>query len=222
MQQIALNLLAVGVFIITFFSTFGTLLHISPLVPVSLVLVAFSLFTLDTFVLGNRLISVILEVFGGKEYHQRVIHHEAGHFLTAYLLEIPIIDYSLSTLEAWRKGQLGSGGVILDAEVLKDVGDIPSVLEKLSTVWMGGIAAEQIIYNDAQGGAQDRQAFYATLRQRGLNKKFFASKERFAIQEAKNLLKKHNEAYYSLVGLMEKRSNIKECYQALNQLQISL
>jgi hypothetical protein len=219
MQQIALNVIAVGIFAIAIFSMLGPLVHISPLVPTLLTLGLLGLLSLDTLLWRNRGISMILEVLAGKEYRQRVIHHEAGHMLIAYLLGIPVLDYSLSTREAWRKGQSGSGGVVLDIEKLQAIEDLPPNLEKLCTVWMGGIAAEQIIYTQAEGGQEDRQQLYATLQQRGLKPNVFPTKERFAILEAKKLLTKHNQAYQTLVELMEKGTALEGCYQALNLLQ---
>ena len=221
MQQTALNLIAIGIFTITLFSMLGPILHISVLVPTLATVGIMGILTLDTFALQNRGISVVLDVLSGKAHRQRVIHHEAGHFLIAYLLGVPIIDYSLSPLETWRKGLLpGAGGVVLDTETLQGTKELPLILEKLSTVWMGGIAAEQIIYKEAEGGQEDRQQLYATLEKRGLNKANYLVKERLAILEAKSLLQKHRQAYQTLVDLMTRRTTVEECYQALN-IQVS-
>jgi len=219
MQQTALNLMAIVIFTVTMFSMLGPILHISPLVPTVTTVGLLGILGLDALTWQNRGVTILLEQVAGKKQRQRIIHHEAGHFLLAYLLEIPILDYSLGALEAWRKGQPGSGGVILDTEKLKKIQEIPLVIERLSTVWMGGIAAEQIIYSKAEGGVDDRQQFYATLKQRGLNKNTYPSKERFALLEAKNLLLEHQLAYQTLVDLMERGIAAKECYQALNLLE---
>jgi len=212
MQQIALNVIAIGVFIISVFSMLGPILHISPLVPVFIVLLLLFFLGIDAVLLQNRGISVLLEFLGGKQHRQRVIHHEAGHFLIAYLLDIPILDYSLSTLEAWRKGYKGSGGVVLGIEQIKDK---ENNLEKLCTVAMAGIAAEQIVYKDAQGGQDDRQHLYSLLLRKGLNRKSHPLKERTALLQAKDLLRKNSSTYQSIVGLMEQGSSIEQCYQSL-------
>jgi len=217
MQQTALNLMAIGIFTMTIFSMLGPILHISPLVPAVTTVGLLGVLGLDTLQWQNRGMSILLEQVAGKKHRQRIIHHEAGHFLIAYLLGIPILDYSLSALEAWRKGQPGSGGVLLDTENLKNTEEL--TLEKISTVWMAGIAAEQMVYSEAEGGSEDRQQFYVTLQRRGLNKNTYPSKEHFALKDAKNLLLEHQFAYKTLVDLMGKGTAVKECYQALNLLK---
>jgi hypothetical protein len=42
--------------------------------------------------------------WASPEHRQRVLHHEAGHFLAAVLLDIPVEAYTLNTWEAWRQG----------------------------------------------------------------------------------------------------------------------
>jgi hypothetical protein len=221
MQQIALNVIAIGIFVISLFSMLAPILHISPLVPVVITLFLMAILSIDTGLLQNRGVSIFLEFIASKEHRQRVIHHEAGHFLIAYLLDIPVLDYSLSTLEAWRKGQRGSGGVILNLEQLKSKEAPVTIFEKLYTIWMAGIAAEQIVYQEAQGGQDDREQLYALLQKKGDNKNSYRLKERTAILQAKDLLKKNSLAYDTIVTLMEQGSTIEQCYQSLNLLKES-
>ncbi len=220
MQQTALNLTAIAIFTITLSSLVGPFLHISPLVPTVTTIGLMGLLGIDTLTWQNRGISIFLDLLSGQEHRRRIIHHEAGHFLIAYLLHIPIADYSLSALEAWRKGQLGLGGIILDQETLQktEVKELPITLERLSTVWMAGIAAEQIVYNKAEGGEGDRQQLYAALQLSGSDKSTYPVKERFAILQAKTLLQKYPQAYQTLVELMERREPVHLCYKALNLL----
>ncbi len=90
-----------------------------------------------------------------------MVRHEGGHFLVAYLLEIPITGYTLSPWEAFQQGQPGVGGVsICDAELASqiEVGKLSAQLfDRYCAVWMAGGVAETLVYSNAEGGADDLQ-----------------------------------------------------------------
>jgi hypothetical protein len=94
------------------------------------------------------------------------VRHEAGHFLVAYFLGIPITGYTLTAWEAFKQGQPGLGGVTLIQKLPTDalaVGEMRLTLERFCTVWMAGIAAETIVYGSAEGGVEDRQKLKEAL-----------------------------------------------------------
>ncbi|XP_043709910.1 uncharacterized protein LOC122658841 isoform X3 [Telopea speciosissima] len=73
--------------------------------------------------IGRLVLDTIGHVLSPK-YHNRVIQHEAGHFLIAYLLGVLPKGYSLSSLEALRKeGSLNvqAGTTFVDFEFLEEV-----------------------------------------------------------------------------------------------------
>jgi hypothetical protein len=111
MEQTALNLIAITVFSITLSVFVTPLLSISPFVPALATLSLLGLVTVDTLTFNNRGVTLLLDALSPSKHRQRVIHHEAGHFLTAYILGIPIAGYSLTAWEAFRQGQEGVGGV---------------------------------------------------------------------------------------------------------------
>lgn len=121
MNPTTLNLLAVSVFAFVLLSLVGPLLNVSPGAVATLTTILAGGFALDRFVLqgigGNLLVDLVSRQ--SSKYRQRIIHHEAGHFLVAHLLGIPIKSYTLSAWEATRAGFPGLGGVIVDTEAIE-------------------------------------------------------------------------------------------------------
>jgi hypothetical protein len=220
MQQTALNLIAIGVFIVTLSSLLGPILNISPVIPAVTTLGIMGLATLDNLTWNGKATTLFLDLFSSPQQRQRVVHHEAGHFLVAYFLGIPVIGYTLSAWEAFKEGQPGLGGVVFDTNLLEkrmDLKEAPVILERFCTVWMAGIAAETIVYGNVEGGESDRENLREVLRFVGLPESVYPQKERWAYLQAKSLLEKHQKSYEALVRAMEKRASVEECLQAIGQ-----
>ncbi|BAZ44114.1 hypothetical protein NIES4102_11200 [Chondrocystis sp. NIES-4102] len=221
MSQAALNLVAVGIFIMTMTSLLGPIFHISPVVPASLTFGILSLATLDTLSWNSKGVSLLLDLFASSEQRQRIINHEAGHFLTAYFLGIPIAGYTLTTWEALQQGQLRRGGVNLETEALTqeplELEKIRLTLDRFCTVWMSGVAAEKMVFGDAQGGVEDRQQLQQALKMLGFPETVYLQKERWAQLQATNLLTRHQKSYEALVEAMKQRASVAECCAVIQQ-----
>ena len=221
MPQTALNLIAIGIFLMTMTSLLGPIFQIPPVVPAATTFGILALATADTLSWNSRGVSLLLDLFASAEQRQRIIKHEAGHFLTAYFLGIPITGYTLTAWEVLRQGQLGSGGVSFDTQALIakpfELEKMRLTLERFCTVWMAGIAAEKIVYGDSQGGAEDRQQLRQALTMAGLPEIGYSQKERWAQLQATNLLTRHQQAYEALVDAMSQRASVAECYAAIQQ-----
>lgn len=221
MEQTALNLIAITVFSITLSVFVTPLLSISPFVPALATFSLLGLVTVDTLTFNNRGVTLLLDALSPSKHRQRVIHHEAGHFLTAYILGIPIASYSLTAWEAFRQGQEGVGGVqfeLADLEQkVKNFTDFPAFLERISTVWMAGIAAETLVYGKAEGGESDRFYLQSALKLAGVSENNYAQKERWSLLQAKTLLEKQQTAYQALVIAMEKRTSVEECCRVISE-----
>ena len=221
MPQTALNLLAVGIFLMTMTTLLGPLFNLSPIVPAAIVFGVLSLATADTLSWNSRGVSLLLDLFASKEQRQRIVNHEAGHFLTAYFLGIPIESYTLTAWEMIRQGRLGSGGVVFKTEDLTDkpfnLQEMRLTLDRFCTVWMAGIAAEKTVYGNSQGGAEDRQQLRQALAMAGLPEVGYAQKERWAQLQATNLLTRHQKSYQALVEAMHHRSSVEDCYAVIQQ-----
>lgn len=221
MQQTALNLVAIGIFALTLSATLGPMLNISPTIPALATLSVLSLLTFDTFRFQGKGGTILLDLLSGKAHRDRVIRHEAGHFLVAYFLGIPITGYTLTAWEAFKQGQPGNGGVEVDTQIISPdalpMGEMRLNLERFCTVWMAGIAAETIVYGSAEGGTEDRQKVREAVVSLGRPQSEFELKERSCNRQAQTMIKEHWESYQALVAAMEKRATVEECCQVIQQ-----
>lgn len=223
MRETSLNAIALTVFLITFSALLGPVLNIPPAVPAIAVFAFLGLATLDTFQWQGQGTTILSDWLAGAtpEKRDRILHHEAGHFLIAHLLGIPVSGYALNAWEAFRQGQSAQGGVrFADQELASQLqqGTLSSqLLDRYCTVWMAGIAAEILVYGNAQGGAEDRTKIRAILTQLRRPPSEYNLKENWASLQAKNLLQIHQPAYEALVAAMAKRTPIDECYRIIEQ-----
>jgi hypothetical protein len=223
MQQTALNLIAIGIFGMTLSALLGPMFNISPAIPALTTLGVLSLATLDSFRFQGKGVTLLLDwVASAKSEHRdRILRHEAGHFLVAYFLGIPITGYTLSAWEAFKQGQPGLGGVSFDAQSLSlealAGGEMRLTLDRFCTVWMAGIAAETLVYSSAEGGAEDRQKIREALMSLGRPASESPIKERWATQQAHTILQEHWTSYEALVAAMEQRASVAECYRVIQQ-----
>jgi hypothetical protein len=214
MSSVNLNLIAIGVFSITFLSIAAPLVNISPSLPAGITALILGLGAFDTFLWQNQGSTILSDLFASAQQRQRVIHHEAGHFLVAYYLNIPVKDYTLSAWSAWRNGYSGRGGIVFDLEMLDAK---QTKLDDFCTVWLAGIAAERLIYGQAEGGVEDRQKVTIALNTAGINPSQHKQKLNLALIHAKGLIEEHQQSYQILVNAMTQGLSVADCYQLLAQ-----
>ena len=227
MGQLTLNLIAISIFTVTMGMLVGPLVQLPQAVPVVAIALLAGIAVLDQAsfngTIGNLLINGLNRLSGDER--ERIVHHEAGHFLVAYLLNIPVTDYTLGAWEAWRKGLPGLGGVQFDTadlEATLKTGQLPAqTLNRYCTVWMAGIAAEQLVYGQAKGGQDDRQKFSILWQQLQRPIQEGQVRQRWAALQAKNLLEKHQDTYTELVTAMSADTPTADCL-ALLQRQVEL
>lgn len=221
MGQQTLNIVAVTIFLVTMGMLLGPLLDIPQAVPVIAIAAILGIATVDQTswngTLGNLFINGINRLSG--EERERILHHEAGHFLVAYLLEIPVTDYTLNAWDAWKKGMPGIGGVQFDTTDLDatlKTGKISAqLLNRYCTVWMAGIAAEQAVYGHAKGGQDDRQKFSILWQQLQRPLQEGHIRQRWAVLQAKTLLEKHQDTFKTLVAAMADNQPVADCLALL-------
>jgi hypothetical protein len=223
MQQTALNLVAIGIFGMTLSALLGPMLNISPAIPALTTVSILSLATLDSFSFQGKGGALLLDWVAriSPQHRDRILHHEAGHFLVAYILGIPITGYTLTAWEAFKQGQPGLGGVTFDTDNLSpnalDVQQLQLTLDRFCKVWMAGIAAETLVYGNAEGGTEDRQKLREALSSLKRPARECPLKERWAMQQAQALIEDHKAAYEALIVAMKERASISECIQAIQQ-----
>lgn len=223
MSQTALNLLAISVFTITVSTLLGPLFNLSPTIPAIATFTILGLATLDSFSLQGKGGTLILDwlASASPEYRNRIVRHEAGHFLVAHLLGIPVTSYTLSAWEALKQQQSGQGGVSFDDKELAsqlEQGTITTqLLDRYCTIWMAGIAAEILVYERAEGGVDDRIRLQAGLTPLGFSDSAIELKQRFCTLQARNLIQENWTAYEALVSAMQQRADVSQCYRAIKQ-----
>ncbi|MEM1367997.1 MAG: ATP-dependent Zn protease [Cyanobacteria bacterium P01_H01_bin.15] len=219
MPQTALNLLAIGIFSITMLSLIAPIAQIPLGVPAGITLGILGLATADTLAWQSRGVTLLLDLFATKEERERVLRHEAGHFLTAFCLGIPVTGYTLTAWEAFRSGQAGRGGVQFEATRLVDLvpgqPEFQLAVERYSTVWMAGMAAEKMVYGNTLGGGDDHEQLYLAYRLCQIPESKFEQKEKWSQLQAQSILERHRQAYDALVDALRSRTSVDDCYQLL-------
>jgi hypothetical protein len=223
MKDTSLNIIAISIFAITVSILLGPLFNLPEAVPAIATFCLLGLATLDSFQWQGQGGTILLDWLGGtsKQKRDRILHHEAGHFLVAHLLGIPVTSYALNAWEAFKQGQTAQGGVRFEDEQLASQlqsGTLSSqLLDQYCTVWMAGIVAEKFVYGSAQGGAEDRTKISAILTQLGRPSAEIQLKQNWGSLRAKNLIESHKSAYEALVAAMEKRATVAECCDIIQQ-----
>ncbi|MDV3352114.1 ATP-dependent Zn protease [Leptolyngbyaceae cyanobacterium CCMR0082] len=223
MSEITLNLIAVSVFSVTMLILLGPLLAISPEGLATVTATLLGLITIDQLGWQGRGGRLLVDWLSQRspEYCDRIVRHEAGHFLTAYLLGIPIDAYTLTAWETLRSGVDGSGGVIFKTDGIDRAVENGKIsqqeIDRYCTVWMAGIAAEEIAYGTAQGGRDDRLKLNVLWRQINRPLAEVPLKQRWSMLQAKNLIEKESDAYGALIDAMAERRPVNECCELIEQ-----
>ena len=218
-KQISLNLVAICIFGMTISSLVAPLINISSTIPIGIIFAIVVGATVDNFFLKSTLATLVLDAIasGNPAYRQRIIEHEAGHFLVAYLLEIPITGYTLSAWESIKAGSSAAGGVMF-AALATDLSS--QLLQNYCAVWMAGIAAEKSIYDRSEGGSEDRQKLRGVLFRLGKQQQDIVQQENLATMRAKTLIQTHGDAYQALVIAMQNRDSVANCCQEIERLKL--
>lgn len=226
MNPTTLNLLAVSVFAFMLLSLVGPLLNISPAAVAIALTGCAGVIALDRFSWQGKGSNLLIDLLSGQssEYRQRILHHEAGHFLAAHLLGIPVQSYTLSAWQGIKAGLPGLGGVIVEPSEAGISG-----AESLSTqqinryaiVWMAGIAAETQAYGSAQGGDDDKAQLRSLWQQINLSSAEVDTQLRWALLQANTLLAKQQMAYKALVAAMAKQESVEACCKQIETYKIS-
>lgn len=226
MNDTSLNIIAITLFTLVMTSLLGPLLHIPPSVPAIATVTILGVATLDNFNWGGRGSALLLDWAASfsPQHRERVVRHEAGHFLVAHQLGIPITGYTLTAWDAFRQGQPGLGGVSFDTQRIEEelqTGQLSAQwVDRYCTLWMAGIAAETLIYGEAEGGADDRTVLRSLLSQLRQPGSVIEQKERWAILQAKTLLETHRPGYDALVEAMTRRASVEECEHLLRSTAV--
>ncbi|XP_042437365.1 uncharacterized protein LOC122023360 isoform X2 [Zingiber officinale] len=122
------------------------------------------LWSLDSVYFYGGVKNLMLDTIGhisSQKYHNRVIQHEAGHFLIAYLLGVLPKGYTLTSWEALIKENslnVQAGTAFVDFEFLEEInaGKLSAkMLNRFSCIALAGVATEYLLFGYAEGGLAD-------------------------------------------------------------------
>ncbi|KAK5786374.1 hypothetical protein PVK06_041010 [Gossypium arboreum] len=178
------------------------------------------LWTLDLVSFNGGIGSLVLDTIGhafSQKYHNRVIQHEAGHFLIAYLVGILPRGYTLTSLEALKKeGSLNiqAGTAFVDFEFLEEVnaGKVSATtLNRFSCIALAGVATEYLLFGYAEGGLADINKLDGLLKGLGFSQKKADSQVRWAVLNTILLLRRHEAARSKLAEAMSLGKTVGSC-----------
>lgn len=221
MNQLSLNLTAIAVFTLTLSSLLGPAIHLNPAIPAIAAFGILGFLAIDSLQWKGRGSNLVLGLISSlsAEYRDRLLHHEAGHFIVATLLDIPITGYTLNPWEALKAGQKGQAGVSFDQEAmienLKSPSNAQQWIDRYCVMWMAGVVAEELVYGYAEGGADDLQNFNTLLKLYSPVEGDFTPKQQWAKLQAKTLIKDHWKAYQMLTFAMEYRLPVAKCQEKI-------
>jgi len=168
------------------------------------------------------------------EYRRKILRHEAGHFLAAYLLGCPVEGCVLSSWAALSDSRFGgrrttvsAGTSFFDPSLSDEMnGRKPltrSSIDRYTIIVMAGIAAEALNFGRADGGAGDEAALIGFLS--NLNPKSggavswdlesIKNQARWGALQSVLLLREYSACYDALVDALEAGGNLGECVYAI-------
>merc|ERR1711966_335750 len=146
------------------------------------------------------------------DFKERALRHEAGHFLTAYLLGVPVTGYSLAIGETHTDLLAARiGRPIFQGRLNVDE------LSALSVIAMAGVAAEGLHYEDCQGQTADLVDLQQLLNraEEPVDNQSQLNVTRWATMQAAKMIRTHRREYTALMAAMSEGKDVGECIRAI-------
>ncbi|KAL3537976.1 hypothetical protein ACH5RR_001342 [Cinchona calisaya] len=182
--------------------------------------------TLDAVSFNGGVSGLLLDTIGhtfSQKYHNRVIQHEAGHFLTAYLLGILPKGYTITSLDALKmEGSLNvqAGTAFVDFEFTEEVnrGKLSALmLNRFSCIALAGVATEYLLFGCAEGGLSDISKLDILLKSLGFTQKKADSQVRWAVLNTVLILRRHEDARSKLADVMSEGKSVGFCIKTIEE-----
>ena len=183
---------AVAVFLVTVLAVVGPPLGLSPAWIASGVALALGALTLDAAQFGGRAGHLLAEALpGGQSRLRRIAIHEAGHLLTATVESMPVRRVLIGTLACQRAG-VASGGCT-EFEPPPSAKLPAEELRRWSRVLLAGMVAEETMFGESLGGADDRALLGRLWGLSGFDATTARTEQRRARREVASLLKRRRD-----------------------------
>lgn len=161
-----------------------------------------------------------------RNYAARVALHEAGHFLTAYLIGILPRDYAISSWDAFVREKVlnvQAGTRLCDKAFQREVltGRLSSsTLDLYSCVALAGVATEWLRYGQAEGGLEDVRALDSLLQALKFSQAKADAQVRWAVLNVVSLLRRHSSVQDAVADAMLARKPVVEIVELI-ELKLS-
>ncbi|CAA7027395.1 unnamed protein product [Microthlaspi erraticum] len=161
----------------------------------------------DSILLGGTCLAQISCYW--PPHKRRIIVHEAGHLLVAYLMGCPIRGVILDPIVAMQVGVQGQAGTqFWDQKMESEIAEgrlSGSSFDRYSMVLFAGIAAEALVYGEAEGGENDENLFrsISVLLEPPLSVAQMSNQARWSLLQSYNLLKWHKAAHRAAVEALQ-------------------
>ncbi|XP_075643562.1 uncharacterized protein LOC142614811 [Castanea sativa] len=158
---------------------------------------------------------------------RRILVHEAGHLLTAYLMGCPIRGVILDPIVAMQMGIQGQAGTqFWDEKMANDLANgrlDGTAFDRYCMVLFAGIAAEALVYGEAEGGENDENLFMSIciLLQPPLSVAEMSNQARWSVLQSYNLLKWHKHAHRAAVKALESGGSLSVVIRSIEEAMSS-
>ncbi|XP_076893920.1 uncharacterized protein LOC143546033 [Bidens hawaiensis] len=179
----------------------------------------------DSIFLGGTCLAQITSYW--PPYKRRILVHEAGHLLVAYLMGCPIRGVILDPIVAMQMGIQGQAGTQFWDENLQNElaeGRLTGVaFDRYCMVLFGGIAAEALVYGEAEGGENDENLFRSIclLLEPPLSVAEMSNQARWSVLQSYNLLKWHKHAHKAAVKALENGGSLSVVIRSIEEAMAS-
>lgn len=150
------------------------------------------------------------------DYKQRVLRHEAAHFLTAHLLGVPVAGYNLLL----GKEHTDLAEAALQRRLIEQQLDDKEV-ERLAVIAMAGATAEAMNYEDVMGQTADMMDLQRIMNRSAVKMGGPQQQNltRWASYQAATLLRQYKKEYEALQEAMARGAPVEVCIQAIENVK---
>ncbi|KAJ9139590.1 hypothetical protein P3X46_030312 [Hevea brasiliensis] len=180
---------------------------------------------MDSIFLGGTCLAQISSYW--PPYKRRILIHEAGHLLVAYLMGCPIRGVILDPIIAMQMGIQGQAGTqFWDEKMSNELAEgrlSGTTFDRYCMVLFAGIAAEAFVYGEAEGGENDENLFRSicVLMQPPLSVAKMSNQARWSVLQSYNLLKWQRHAHRAAVKALESGSSLSVVIRRIEEAMSS-